>query len=208
MIRKIINIAKHLVYLALGRFVANDGSASVGELEFMVELIRKSGAKLIGETGFNAGSSSYAFLRASPETEVVSFDIGYHGYVKPAKKLIDKEFPGRHTLICGDSKKTLPKFAKDHPGFKFDYIFIDGGHDYKTAKADIVNFRKLSSAETIVIMDDLVPWLPWGVGPTRAWREAIDDGLVTQRELFIDGKRFEEIKPPGKNGWAVGSYIY
>ncbi len=207
-INKIINIIKRIVYWALGRFITSEGSASPEELEFMMGLINHSGARFIGETGFNMGFSSCAFLGVVSKTEVVSFDTGYREYVQSAKESIDRKFPGRHTLIYGDSKETLPKFLKDHPDFRFDYVFIDGGHDYKTAKADIVNFRKLSSVKTIVIMDDLVPWLPWGVGPTKAWKEAVDEGLISQNQLYIDGKRSRKLIPPGKNGWAVGRYIY
>src|SRR5258708_40338955 len=75
-----------------------EGSASLEELFYLAELTRRRNAKLIAETGFNAGFSSFAFLSANPDARVTSFDIGTHVYTKSAKRYIDKKFPGRHTL--------------------------------------------------------------------------------------------------------------
>jgi len=80
-----------------------EGSADSSELEFLSNLARRPGIKLIGEIGFNVGLSSYAFLEANPQAHVYSFDLAEYDYVKPAKDHIDKTFPGRHTLIIGDS---------------------------------------------------------------------------------------------------------
>jgi hypothetical protein len=44
-------------------------------------------------------------------------------------------FPGRHELITGDSRETVPAFADEYPTRAFDLIYIDGGHDYEIAKA-------------------------------------------------------------------------
>lgn len=120
-----------------------EGSASPEELNYLMELTKRYNARLIGEIGFNAGFSSFAFLSADPKIKVVSFDIGEHNYVKLAKKYIDKKFPGRHTLIYGDSTETVPKFAQENKGFYFDLVFIDGGHDYEVAKSDILNVKQL-----------------------------------------------------------------
>jgi len=38
-------------------------------------------------------------------------------------------------------------------------------------------------------MDDLTPWLAWGVGPAKAWYEAVDDGLIEPFEYFVDAAR-------------------
>ena len=76
-----------------------EGSTSTEELLYLSNLVERTGARLIGEIGFNAGFSSFAFLSSNPDTHVVSFDLGEHAYSRTAKKLIDKKFPGRHTLI-------------------------------------------------------------------------------------------------------------
>jgi len=183
-----------------------EGSADESELRYLTALVESRKAKKIGEIGFNSGISSYAFLEANPETRVISFDIGDHSYVKYAKEYIDKKFPGRHTLILGNSNETVPKFAAEHPGYRFDLIFIDGSHEYETARRDLINMQRLASPKTALVMDDLTPWLEWGLGPTQAWTEAIRDGLVAQEELVKDGRLVAKIAPPGQRSWALAHY--
>jgi hypothetical protein len=56
-------------------------------------------------------------------------------------------------------------------------------------------------------MDDVVPWLNYGKGPARAWAEAIEDGIVSQEEVFKDGRLVDVLEPPGVRAWALGRYV-
>ncbi|WP_293310842.1 class I SAM-dependent methyltransferase [Mycolicibacterium sp.] len=185
-----------------------EGSTSPEELLYLATTARNSGARVIGEIGFNAGFSAQTFLRAVPEARVVSFDLVEHGYTKVAKKMVDAKFPGRHTLIAGDSTKTVPEYAAANPDLRFDVAFIDGGHDYQVAKADIVNMMSMCTEKTAVIIDDLTPWLKWGKGPTQAWNEGIEAGYIRQNEVFQDGRKVDVQQAPGKRVWALGNYVY
>lgn len=189
-------------------FEVGIGSSSPPVLEYLARLVGAPDVRLIGEVGFNIGISSYGFLTANPEARVISFDLGTQDYVSVAKEYIDSKFPGRHTLIIGDSKETVPRFQRENPETRFDFAFIDGGHDYETAMADIVNMKPLSHERTAVVMDDLTPWVLYGEGPTRAWTDAIRDGLVVQEELIKDGNSVEEVARPGERIWALGRYVY
>ncbi|PRI16598.1 class I SAM-dependent methyltransferase [Mycobacterium shigaense] len=193
--------------LLLRRMGAGEGSSSAEELLYLVRVARRTGARLIAEIGFNAGCSSYALLRHIPGGTVVSFDLGEHASVAVNKRLIDKTFPGRHTLVCGDSRRTVPAFADSNPDLRFDLAFIDGGHDYEVARADILNMRRLCDGRTALVMDDLVPWRSYGAGPTKAWEEVIEGELVHQDELIQDGVRVAEARPPGDRVWALGRYV-
>ncbi len=162
------------------------------------------------EIGFNAGHSSYLFLSARPDVKVLSFDLGDHDYVDMAKALIDQLFPGRHELIKGDSTTTVPAYGETHPGTTFDLIYIDGGHAYEVARADLQNCARLSTARSVLLMDDLEPSHEWGVGPARAWREAQAQGMVTEDLLVEDGfplagLGLDDVRPDAVV-WGLGRY--
>jgi len=136
----------------------------------LVGLANVRGIDRVMEIGFNAGHSAELFLSVRPDLTVVSFDLGAHRYVQACKAEIDRQFPGRHTLVLGDSGVTVPEYA----GEPFDLIFIDGDHSYAGACADLKNYRRLAKSEkTVVVMDDTnMPEV------FQAWREAHDRGEV------------------------------
>lgn len=138
-------------------------------------------SKYILDLGFNAGHSSDSFLRYIPDSTVVSFDIGLHPYVQTGKTVIDEMFPGRHTLIIGNSVETIPAFEGRKP---FDVILIDGGHAYETVQADLENCRRLAGSHTLLFIDDVVHSPKWSQkhnkGPTRAWTEVVQSQFITE----------------------------
>lgn len=149
-----------------------------------LELIRLSkNVKTALEIGFNAGHSAEIMLENNPDLNLFSFDLGDHGYSLIGKQFIDIKYPGRHTLIIGDSRISIPKFIKDFPGKTFDLLFIDGGHEYEIAKADLENCRYLADKESIFILDDTVMQpnniiYDYNVGPNRALIELNDKKLL------------------------------
>ncbi len=160
-------------------------------------LTRNPHIRSIAETGFNGSHSSFIFLNATPLASVTSFDIAEHPYAQKSKDYIDRQFPGRHHIVYGDSTSTVPSYVAEHPDDKFDLIFIDGGHDPATAKADVENMRLAASPNNIVVMDDYSPLVAWGVGPSGAWDEAVRDGVIQQHSIHSGDRR----------SWAVGHYI-
>ena len=143
-----------------------------------------SSAKSILEIGFNGGHSSEFFLSMNTTVEVTSFDLGEWDYVKIGKEYIDMTFPGRHSLVLGDSTKSISKYGIMNPEKKYDFIFIDGGHTYDVAMADLKNCARFAHENTIVAIDDTMyipEWvLEFNVGPTQAWIDAINSGLVSE----------------------------
>jgi predicted O-methyltransferase YrrM len=141
----------------------------------VIDLIKiSSNAKNLLEIGFNAGHSAEVFLHHNKNLNMVSFDLGSHDYVKIAKEYIDFAYPGRHTLILGNSTHTVPEFINTEPN-KYDVIFIDGGHEYAIARADMDNCLKLAAPGAIIIVDDVIlkeEWVePYSIGPTQVWKE-------------------------------------
>lgn len=166
-----------------------EGSISEQEMHFLSELVEsKPGPIKVAETGFDCGRSAWALLEGNPEATVTSFCLMEFGGEKIVKEIIDEHFPGRHTLVIGDSKETVPAQNED-----FDLVFIDGGHDYETAMADLKNFAKPGR---MVMFDDIVE-ASWAQDCVRAWREATaEDGFIDEKLETRDGP----------HGWSVGVY--
>ena len=159
-------------------------------------LVHKRAPQSIMEIGFNAGHSALLFLaNTPPETKVVSFDLGEYAYVFAAKRYIDAVFPGRHTLVTGDSTTTIPKYEEQvahrmkdpntAPPMRFDFIFIDGGHQNDIPMKDILNSQRLARDDrTIVAMDDISRdpsrQAHYTIQPTKAWSQMVNAGVIDE----------------------------
>ena len=179
-----------------------EGGASVEEALYLRSVTRLTEAKTVAEIGFNVGFSSIAFLESGPDVTVVSFELDRRHAVELAKDFVDERYPGRHELVIGNSLQTVPAYAETKAG-TFDLVFVDGGHEYEIATADILNSCRLARPGGIIVVDDLTPWHPWGVGPSQAWEEAIGNGLIEPVESFVDGKIVDTITEPGDRAWAA-----
>lgn len=104
--------------------------------------------KHILEIGFYAGHSSCVWL-STTEANVTSVDIMNCGLnvhtIKPTLEIFDKEFPGRHRFILGDST-SQPVFEQlqiINNIQQFDFAFIDGSHHANDVIRDIESCLKL-----------------------------------------------------------------
>ncbi len=111
------------------------------------------------EIGFNAGHSALLFLLANPRCTVQIFDMGEHAYSRPCFDYLSNEFPGRMSIVWGDSCVTVPNYICDTIGteswYEFDVVHIDGGHTEVVCESDIRYARLISSWRAWVIIDDI-----------------------------------------------------
>ena len=138
-------------------------------------LLQHPDIKNVLEVGFNGGLSSAAMLSARPDITVTSVDVAEWNYVDAAKKLTDELFPGRHTLLLGDSMKVLQ--GMDPAVHAFDLAFVDGGHVSPVPQSDMKYIPHLVKQGAYIIStgssSDVVD----------AWASAVADGSLIQESV-------------------------
>ena len=171
----------------------SEGSSVPEQINYYINLIKSNpNIKTVLEIGFNLGISAAAFLAARPDIRVVSLDIGHHLYVLAAKQNIDAHFPGRHSLVIGDSTKMLP-LLRDYFGARpIDLIMIDGGHVRPIPKIDLENCLEWCGPHTFIIFDDVCE-----AHGSQGVNEAVAEAIETKRVVFL------EHKMSGDRGWAL-----
>lgn len=182
-------------YLSVNKITDYEGnSGQIPQQTYTLgQLCNSTDIKTILEIGFNAGHSADTFLAGSL-AHVTSFDLDERKCVSVAKQYIDIKYPTRHTLIIGDSTKTIPLYKTKHSDQTFDVIYIDGGHSEEVAYADLMNCKTLAHKDTIVIMDDVVlrsdQQRDWSIGPSKVWAQAMLGGMIqeSQGEFYGPGR--------------------
>ena len=150
---------------------------STQQIADLINLTNKPNINVL-EIGFNAGYFTEVFLQNNKDLNLTSFDLGEHDYTTSAKEYIDITYPNKHILILGDSRITIPIYYKNNKDTKFDIIFINGNHNYKSTKANIENCFHLAHKDTIIILNNTIftPELAksYTVESTRNWVEHLE----------------------------------
>lgn len=159
---------------------AAHGKMPVEEYRALHYIMGRKFVKYVCETGFNAGFSSFYALTASEQTVVHSFELGGDLYRKQAADWLTSIFSTRFSIHLGDSTVMVPKFSKENPDFRCDYMYVDGGHVYSVAKADMVNFANIANLKNNFIAFDDYP--PGFDNPNfgQAWEESVKEGFVKE----------------------------
>lgn len=119
-----------------------------------VDAATGTGSRATG-TGAAAGDA-FAAGAGGDTSHVWSFELGDAPYHRAAHDYVDSAFPGRLSVVYGDSHETVPRFAAAHPEVKCDVIFVDGDHTYRGALEDFRNMRALANSQRhLLVADDV-----------------------------------------------------
>jgi hypothetical protein len=132
-----------------------DISTRASHIEHLSQAASLPNVTTVCETGFNQGFSALVWLASNPSLHVYSFDIMRYSGSYAALEFVQNNFPGRLTLIRGDSKHSIAEFASTHPDVMCDIILVDGLHTFDGALTDMRAFARLAHEQTVLFMDDL-----------------------------------------------------
>ncbi|MDC3332840.1 class I SAM-dependent methyltransferase [bacterium] len=153
--------------------------------EKMPELINKqvnimnaaTPASDILEIGFNAGHSCLLMLLANPTSRITTIDICEHPYTDKCYSYLQLMFPGRLTLLEGNSRSILSVSIPNEP---FDLIHIDGAHDYQSANLDFYQSILKGRKNARIIFDDTqIPHI------RMLWDGYIRDKLIVEETHYL-----------------------
>ncbi len=144
--------------------------SSTKRYAFLLQCIYKKKPKSIIEIGVYNGKRAIEMIETA---KIFNDEIVYYGFdlfedFYKKKNLLKKELSKNPltkkqvlnklkrlkniNLIKGDTKLSLPKFIKSIKDI--DFVFIDGGHSFKTIKNDWRNVSKILKESSVVVFDD------------------------------------------------------
>ncbi len=144
--------------------------SSTKRYAFLLQSIYKKKPKSIIEIGVYNGKRAIEMIETA---KIFNDEIVYYGFdlfedFYKKKNLLKKELSKNPltkkqvsnklkrlkniNLIKGDTKLSLPKFIKSIKDI--DFVFIDGGHSFKTIKNDWRNISKILKENSVVVFDD------------------------------------------------------
>ncbi len=159
------------------------------EFDQALELYREVGPKRVLEIGTAAGGTLYHWLQnAAPDARIVSVDIDMSQLSQETANSWCPEPDVACHLIRGDTR--LPWVQEQIRAHgPFDWLFIDGCHEYEYAYNDWYAFMPMCNPGAHVLFHDVALRRNYPGGATagveQLWRELQADGYWT-RELRAD----------------------
>jgi predicted O-methyltransferase YrrM len=119
------------------------------------------------EFGWSAGISHTIFYKILQPMESVVVDLIVPSGINTGTFFANLRFKNL-TLIANDSTSNYTKQNLSKLG-PYDFIFIDGGHDYETVKLDFLTAKQNASARAVIAVHDIYAELPSEV--KKFWEE-------------------------------------
>lgn len=167
---KIYSYANYMLYLSkilkpkafkqanLWSFPENEGKIV---FEFIKNNLNKKeihGLQIGGYLGVMHAFMVHNLIKLNPKNTLATIDpnintIPHNYYNITHKALSNFNLIKNSLLILGRSETTHTFFRKNN--IKFDFLFIDGDHNYRHAKNDFVLYENLISKKGLILFDDV-----------------------------------------------------
>ena len=144
--------------------LAHSSSSRIKYLKLLVSIINYMNYTDILELGSCCGLSAAAMGISSSNVNVYTVEGDEYRF-NIAKEYINKWKLNNINPICSDFNSVLDRFANSEK--KFDLIFIDGDHSYKSTIKYFNKALQLLSENGVIVIDDI----NWSKGMKMAWME-------------------------------------
>ncbi len=176
------------------------------ELNRLIELVKEIKPKRILEIGSLHGGTLWYWMNAVKGAEIVSVDSGVQSFdsrfsdIENARLNLwpewERDTGCKITQVRADSTspETVKAVKEQAP---FDFIFIDGGHDYQTAMADWQNYWPMLRVGGLLAFHDIAypDGNPYAYAVGTVWRQ-----------IRANGKWQEIIREHNPEGiWGIGA---
>ncbi len=161
-------------------------SQNIAEFDELLNIYVEKRPMRVLEIGTHDGGTLYYWLKFGlPKSVVASIDLQGIVTHETAAKWAAPEVTT--LLFKGDStSQEAITWATDNIG-KVDWLFIDGGHDYKTVKADWNNYFPLVNPGGVIAFHDICPHEPYEgqlIEVDRFWNEIKNSGFQNTQEII------------------------
>uniref|UniRef100_A0A7S0I119 O-methyltransferase domain-containing protein n=1 Tax=Phaeocystis antarctica TaxID=33657 RepID=A0A7S0I119_9EUKA len=161
----LIHTSRHYTQHSFGGIFANGGSNKFDyhqvKSRFIFDRVcaKQTQINQVCEVGFMAGHTAMLFAEAAPHAKVISFDLGSASLVpwlQTQNQRLRQAYGERWMgVVKGSSLQTVPAWHREHPNFKCDVVFVDGGKTTQIRAADFANFARMSHSHTLVFFDEV-----------------------------------------------------
>lgn len=141
-----------------------EGADGYDYCQSIYELAAKFQPKLGLEIGVRFGKSALATLLGSPDMELIGVDPNPE---YPVEAFLKDKVGSRFIFINGASPEALSGFADE----TFDWIYVDGLHDYDGVLRDFHAAWPLLKQGGIMVFDDYDDTLGYGTGVKQMLEE-------------------------------------
>lgn len=126
------------------------------EIKALIDLVAIRDPQVVGEIGTYASGNSFLFTQSLPTLQhFIAVDLRVINRAKlrhfARPNLLIKTINGFSAAV-----PTLDQVRSSLHGRKFDFVFIDGDHEYAGVKADFLAYAQLTKAGGLIAFHDIV----------------------------------------------------